>query len=367
MVSLISTGGGNHEPTPPVAGVSTHNNNTATTTREHTRVAEAELAPIVSAAAHATAHPPSLYRTIPPPQPRPTVPAATQTTHVVPPLRLSLLPHIRHTAATAAGAPPAAGAPSIETRGTASNNPTSAARERSRLDVLSATQRARHTQHFDLSDQDLRLVLDPRPMPLGGAHHQHRNTSAALSSSTLPTSTPHSNAPHASPSDINLLRHPILYSAPEILQPHAGRAPTATPGPPTHSVASNDTNASSNAAAVWSMGVVLHCMLTGSFPFVQGSTWAAATRACCSSQGIDTAVRILASDILHAPLGGTGSSRLRGLSPQAVSLLEQLLHFDPAQRLKLEQVLHNPWMMQRAPLGGLAFNESLVAMGRRAG
>lgn len=211
-------------------------------------------------------------------------------------------------------------------------------------------------QHVDLTDNDLRLVLDPRPLPLDGG----------------PLDGGHDHACES------MLRHPVLYCPPELLQQqqqhqvqqqqhaqqqHSQRQHQQQPHDPT----TTTTTVTSSSALVWSMGVVLHCMLTGSFPYIQGSTWAAATRACAAGQGSNAAARMLAWDLLHAPLQGAGAPcSWRGLSSQAVSLLEQLLHRDPARRVELSRLFDNPWMLQRGPLGALAFNDSLVAMGRRS-
>lgn len=155
----------------------------------------------------------------------------------------------------------------------------------------------------DLNASDLRLLLDPRPL--------------------VDPSAPAS-----------LLRHPALYCPPETLHSTVG-----------------------NAGLVWMLGVVLHCMLTGSFPYVRASTWAAAMRAPADQAG-----PLLMVDIAQ---GAWTPHACTLLSPGAVKLLRGMLERDPGQRMALGAVLNDPWVAQGGPLGALRFNDSLVAMGRR--
>lgn len=157
----------------------------------------------------------------------------------------------------------------------------------------------------DLTADDLRVLLDPRPFV----------------------------DPYA-PAE-SLLRHPALYCPPEVLR---GGGPVC------------------EAGIARMLGVVLHCMLTGSFPFVQASTWATAMRAPVEQVG-----GLLAADLLQQPLVPQVV-----LSPGAVALLGALLQRDPARRPAIGNLFREqPWVAQEAPLGALQFNDGLVAMGAR--
>lgn len=159
-------------------------------------------------------------------------------------------------------------------------------------------------QSDDLTGSDVRLLLDPRPL----------------------------TDPHA-PAE-SLLRHPALYSPPEVLRGGSMR----------------------EAGLVWMLGVVLHCMLTGSFPFVQAATWAAAMRGPAERVGA-----MFAADLLQQPLAS--GALWAHLSPGAAALLGALLQRDPARRPALGMLFRDhPWVAEGAPFGALRFNDSLLSM-----
>ena len=89
-------------------------------------------------------------------------------------------------------------------------------------------------------------------------------------------------------------------------------------------------NYDGKAADVWSCGVVLYTLLTGTFPFRDPQ-----------EQGLNPVVllqrvfpRILAGSFEMPP----------GLSPECQSVLKAMVTVDPAQRIPAIQLLQHPWL-----------------------
>lgn len=99
-------------------------------------------------------------------------------------------------------------------------------------------------------------------------------------------------------------------------------------------------------ADIWSSGVMLFIMLTGTFPF-----WRRGDEKANSIVRLQQIFpRILAADYRPPPS-----------SPECLSLLKALLTPDPDHRITLPQIMCHPWFIKDLPPGLNEMNDSLVA------
>ncbi|KAK9734454.1 hypothetical protein RND81_04G141000 [Saponaria officinalis] len=81
-------------------------------------------------------------------------------------------------------------------------------------------------------------------------------------------------------------------------------------------------------ADTWAVGITLHCMITGKFPFI--------------AENLQDTYDKIVNDPLHLP---------NDINPQLGNLLEGLLCKDPKQRMTLETAAEHPWVLgEEGPL-----------------
>lgn len=125
----------------------------------------------------------------------------------------------------------------------------------------------------------------------------------------------------------------LLYMAPEVLHNSDGRY-------------------DAKMADVWSTGVVLYTLLVGRYPF--------------SGPPDDDALAVGVASMLKKMRGRDFDlpADALGLTPRCAALLRRLLEPDEGRRIRMEEVLADPWFLTDLPPDALKMNEKYLASSR---